>query len=331
MNMFIISSSLCWIIAMSIIISHMSLLYVKILGTVIILTNIVSVIFYMIRSNNKKMLEFRIYSDNIMVMFLILMFPMYCFYGHFIQILLSIFINHFYLKSKNYIYKILLFLMVTETCIYLSMNKFEMNPQVICNTISSSLLIVFLILLKNKILLNPDIRFKKVVEKTNAIFRHELIETIMPINYYTKDLKDNKQKIDGIVLKLINLTKSKSFNLGQIITLIRASICVTYNLPVNIIFIEKIHRRPIMLDSYILVLIMYSIIDAIIHNQATEITIEHNYNGILIMDNGVGFDVKSKCFTKSKLKMAIDLLELYDMRATCRSTLEVGNNIMIEV
>jgi hypothetical protein len=210
------------------------------------------------------------------------------------------------------------------------MNKFEINPQVICNTISSILLIVFLILLKNKILLSPDIHFKNIVEKTNAIFRQEIIETISPITYYTRNLKENKQNIDGIVLKLINLTKSKSFNLGQIITLIRASMHLTFNLPINIVFLEKLNRKSIMLDSYVLVLIMYSIIDGIVHNQATEITIEHNSNGLLIMDNGVGFDVKSKSFIKSNLKIAIDLLELYNLRV-CLSTSSVGNNIIIEM
>jgi len=331
MNFIIVSSSLCWIVAMSIILTHTISLPVKIMCFFAMTINIIISIGHLHTNNIKRTLELRTYTDNILMLLLVIFFPKICFYGFLIQVLLGIIVNYFYL-NKIRIYRTLIFLIVAELCIYISISSFKFSMEVVFNTSCIVLLLSVLWIIRNKLLVSPELKFKRIVDNTNFILRREIIETVSPMSYYIRDLNDmNKSRMESLISKLINIAQNKTNNFGHLITIIRASICYNTQTPVNITLIEQA-TKTINIDPYALILIMYVLFDSSVINSATEITVKYNKDEIDIIDNGQGFDLNAKeNFSRTSLKTAIDLLELYNIPVKFSSAIGAGTHITLKL
>lgn len=326
----VLFSAIGWLFSLIYIYSNTSSLSIQIISIFLIFFNVYNFSFYFFTNNHRRYIEYRIYSDNIMSLFLAFYYPKYCFYGYIVQAFLGLLMNFFYLNSKKTICNVLIVLIAVETFFFVLYNNEQHIQQNICNCITTILFFIFYITLKNKILLCPENRFKNVVEKTNILYRKELIESISPLNYYTQNLnEERKNKVKKILSRLLNLSNNNIINIGQAITLIKSSLSLTYTTVSNITFIQKKNKKEIKIDSYTLVLILYTIIDGLLQNKATEITIEHNNKSIVFIDNAIGIDINLEAFKKSKLKLALDLLELYNIPVVFSSTFGSGNILEI--
>jgi hypothetical protein len=301
----------------------------KIILFSIIGINILTTVYHLYIENSKKSLELRIYTDNIIMLLLIFCYPEKLFYGYFIQILLSIFVTHLYLRDKIRIYKILMFLIVSEIIIYLPLCSLKFSTPFILNTLSMSLLFSFLYITKNKFLLSPEKKYKKIILDTNNLVRHQIIECITPMLYYVRNLDNpTKEKMEILITRLRYLAQDNSVNFGNMISIIKTTLITTSKHKFNITLVDQTNK-PIDIDSYTLLIILYVIFESSVSNSATEITVKFSNGKIIITDNGLGFDTKLKSFINSKLQIAIELLELYDIPVNFSTTQGVGTTISL--
>ena len=329
MNILILSTSLGWTIAMSLLLLFNDSVLTKIIAYSIIAINALTTAYHLIIENNKKSLELRIYADNLIVFLLIARFPHEFFYGFSIQISLSIFIAHLYLKNKARVYKILILLIVTEIVVYLPLCSLKLSCSFIYNTISMLLILSVLLIVKSRLLLCPEDRYKKIIMGANNIIRHEIIECITPMSYYIRDLDNNqKEKMNRLINKLSYIAQNTTNNFGYIISLIKATIHNISNQNFNISLVDQT-TKIIEFDSYILLIIMYVIVDNSVSNRASEIIIKFNNKEIEVTDNGLGYDLNSKQFENSILRKAIDLIKLYDFSVKITSVINAGTTIKI--
>jgi hypothetical protein len=289
-------------------------------------------VYYAYIRNNRKILELRICTDNLFMLILIASFPKEFFLGFQIQVLLSIITNYFYLKNKVLIHKILLCLTITEAFAFYAFCSFKPTLEVLYNTACCSLLLAVLFIVKNKLLLSPEDRLKKIIDSSSSLLKQEIIEIITPMTYYIQNLENTKKlKMQALITKLQNITQNKTSNFAQIISLIRPSL--THNLqqnPINITLIEQ-ENEIIDLDPFLLLLTLYAFFDNSVMNSATEITVSHKKKKIEITDNGCGYDtVSHKYFLKNSLKTAIDLLELYNITVKFTITTGIGSRITLD-
>lgn len=329
MNILILSTSLGWTIAMSLLLLFNNSLLTKIVAYTIITINVLTTVYHLVAENHKKSLELRIYADNLIVLLLIVRFPHDFFYGFSIQISLSIIIAHLYLKNKARVYKILILLIITEIAVYLPICSLKVSCNFIYNTVSMLLILSVLLVVKNRLLLCPEDKYKKIIMGANNIIRHEIIECISPMQYYIRDLdEDKKEKMTRLINKLNYVAQNTTNNFGYIISLIKSTLHNISNKDFNISLVDQT-TKIIEFDSYILLIIMYVIVDCSIYNQASEIVVKFNNKEIEVTDNGYGHDLNSKQFEDSILKKAIDLIKLYDFSVKVTSVINAGTTIKI--
>jgi len=329
MNALINYSPLGCIIAMSILLCFNNPITIQIILFSIIVINILTTIYHIIIENSKKSLELRIYTDNIIMLLLIICYPEKLFFGYFIQILLSILVTHLYLKDKVRIYKALMFLIISEVIIYLPLCSLKFSSNFILNTLCMLLLVIFLLITKNKFLLSPEKKYKKIIIDTNNLVRHQIIECITPMLYYIRDLDNQtKEKMEILITRLRYLAQDNSINFGHMISIIKTTLVTTSKHKFNITLVDQTNK-PIDIDSYTLLIILYVIFESSVANSATEITVKFNNSKVVITDNGIGFDTKLKSFINSKLQVAIGLLELYDIPVNFSTTQGVGTTLTL--
>lgn len=329
MSALISYSPLGCIIAMSILLCFNNPIVTQIILFSIIGINILTTIYHLYLENSKKSLELRIYTDNIIMLLLIVCYPEKLFFGYFIQVLLSIFVTHLYLKDKVKIYKALMFLIISEVVIYLPLCSLKFSSNFILNTLCMLLLIIFLFVTKNKFLLSPEKKYKKIIIDTNNLVRHQIIECITPMLYYIRDLDNQtKEKMEILITRLKYLAQDNFINFEHMISIIKTTLITTSNYKVNITLVDQTNK-PIGIDSYTLLIILYVIFESSVANSATEITVKFNNDKIVILDNGLGYDIKLKSFINSKLKVAIELLELYDIPVNFSTTQGVGTAVTL--
>lgn len=331
-NFLIVSISILWAASMGLFISFYDSTHIKIIASITILLNVSSTIFCLINDNKKKSLEFRIYVDNLSVFFLVLMFPIQLFYGYPIQVLFSIIIVYCYLRKRTRIYDVLLYISIAETILYLILAHNNIT-QVACNSLSMLLLIGVMYLIKQQLKLDPSTRFKKVLLETNSIIKHQIIDCITPMSYYIRSLDDdNKERMQRLIDRLQYIAQSNlsNYNFGQLITLIRSTLTFTSKKNVTITYVDQT-TKTLDIDSYTLLLILYVIFESSVSNMSTEIIVKFNNNAIEIVDNGIGYDIKSKEFELSQLKTAIDLVTLFDISVIFSSVKNSGTIITMSV
>lgn len=304
-------------------------LHTKIIALSIIVINIGTTIYHFLRGSNNKSLELRIYTDNIVALLLIAMFPLQLFYGASIQILFSVIVTHLYLKKRAVIYDVLLFLSVTEIIIYFPLSSFKIYPQLIYNATSMLLLITVILIIKKKLVLSPEARYKKILLDTNSLIRHEIIQCITPMSYYVRGLDDDSKEImERLINRLHCLAKNHNSNFGYLISLIKTTLSFSYKQKVNINLVDQTNKE-LEIDSYTLLLALYVVFESSISNQATDIIVKFDNKKIEIIDNGTGFDIKSKTFTDSKLQTALELLQLHDIPLVVSSVVGSGTIITL--
>lgn len=329
MNILILTTSLGWTTAMSILFYFTDSVPTKLVAFSIIGINVLTAIYHLIVENHKKSLELRIYTDNLMVLLLIFRFPEDLFYGYSIQIILSMIIIHLYLRNKARVYKILTFLILTELIIYFPLCSFKSFYPILYNTLSMLLLLTVLVVIKNKLLLDPEDKYKEIVTGTNNIVKHQIIDCITPMSYYIRDLGDNKkEKMERLITKLRYIAQNNTNNFGYIVSILKATLHSISKQSFNITLIDQT-TKIIERDSYTLLLVMYVICNAALANSASEITIKFTNNGIEIKDNSKGFDIKSESFKSSKIKTALDLLRLHDFEVKVTSVINICTSIKI--
>jgi hypothetical protein len=329
MNFLFVMTSFIWTVAMSILMVLTDISSTKIMAFSIIARNVISTVCHFIIDNNKKSLELRVYTDNLIILLLIIKFPHELFYGYPVQILFSIIITHLYMRKRTRIYDILLFLSITELFIYVPICSFTFPFQLMCNTLSMLLLISVLAIIKKKLLLDPEKRYKKVLLDTNNLIKHEIIECITPMMYYIRNLdEENKEKMEQLINKLKYIAQNNTNNFGYLITIIKSTLSYTYKHGININLADQT-TKILKIDSYTLLLVLYVIFDSLGSNSATEIVIKLNNKKIEIIGNGEGFNTKSKNFLNSKLKTAIELIELHDIPITFSSVVGTGTIITL--
>jgi hypothetical protein len=329
MNTLILSTSFVWTVAMSILLYLSESTPTKVIAFTIIGINVLTTAYHLITDNGKKSIELRVYADNIIVLLLIARFPKDFFYGYSIQILLSMFIAHLYLKNKTRVYKILILLIVTEMAIYFPLCSLKPSCQLLYNSLSMLLLLSVMIVIKNKLLLSPEKKYGKIISGTNNIIRHQIIECITPMYYYIRDLDESKKdKMERLITKLKYIAQNNTNNFGYIVSILKSTLHTLSKQKFNITLIDQT-TKIIEIDSYTLLLVMYVICDTAINNQASEIAIKFTNKEIEINDNGSGFNIDSSNFKKSSLKTAIDLLQLYDFDVKYHSVIGAGTTIKI--
>jgi hypothetical protein len=329
MNALICYSPFFCVAAMSILLCFSNSITTKIILFSIIGINILTTIYHLYLDNSKKSLELRIYTDNIIILLLIVCYPEKLFFGYFIQVLLSILVTHLYLKDKVRIYKALMFLIFSEVIIYLPLCSLKFSCNFVFNTLCMLLLIIFLLVTKNKFLLSPEKKYKKIILDTNNLVRHQIIECITPMLYYVRDLDNQtKEKMEILVTRLRYLAQDNSINFGHMISIIKTTLITVSKHKFNITLVDQTNK-PIDMDSYTLLVILYVIFESSVANSSTEIVVKFNNNKITITDNGIGFDTKLKSFLNSKLHIAIELLELYDIPVNFSTTQGVGTTITL--
>jgi hypothetical protein len=332
MNILIITTSFVWVIVMAIFIAVFNTTPIKIAAVSVIAINIVSTIYHILRDNCKKSLELRIYTDNLIVLILIILFPKQLFYGYAIQILFSVIITQLYLRRRIIIYDILLYLSVAEMIIYIPLSSFNLFPQLICNTMLMLLLILVIIVIKNKLLLDPEKKYKKILLDTNNIIKHEIIECITPMMYYIRELDvPNKEKMERLINKLKYIAQNNNnSNFGYLITIIKTTMSFVHKQEVSINFVDQTTKN-VEIDSYTLLLILYVLFDSSISNSATNIIVKFDNRKIEVIDNGSGFDIKSEVFNRSKLKIALELLDLHDIPVILSSVMGTGTIVTMSI
>ncbi|MDD5649413.1 MAG: hypothetical protein PHF86_03200 [Candidatus Nanoarchaeia archaeon] len=307
MNNLIIGSSITWIVGMCFLLKSIDTPIVKLFSFIIIIINLCSSIYYLKTNSFKKTLELRSYTDNIAVILLTIMFPSF-FYGYHIQLLLSVIVNYFYLKSKHHIYKILIFLTLIETICYFVITYMQkMMFEVVFNCLTTLFLAFVLFIIKDKLLINSEIKYKKIIDNVNEIFKHQITNTITPMYYYIDKLNEpNRTKMICLVDKLKNIAQSKNTNFGKIITLVKSSILYTSGKNINITLVDQVNKN-IDVDSFYLLLIIYVLFDCSINSNSTEIIVKFNNTKIDIIDNGI---IHKKCFYFESAKELLDLLNI---------------------
>lgn len=329
MNYLILFSSFSWIIAMSILLCFNSSSTTVIVSYFVIAINIVTSIYHIKTEDIRRSLELRIYSDNLIVLILISQFPKDLFFGYTIQILFSIFITHLYLRNKVRMYNILMFLILTEIVLYLPLCSLKMSYQFIYNTTSMLLLFLVLFIVKKKIMLDPEKKYKKIILDTNTIINHQIIECISPMFYYIRDLdEDKKEKMERLITRLKYIAQNRSNNFAQIISMVKGTLLNVTDYTINVTLVDQT-TRIIDLDSYTLLLVIYTLFNHSISSMATDIIVKFSNRKIEIIDNGVGLDVKSKKFESTNMKIALGLLELRDIPVKVSSVAGAGTTVTL--
>lgn len=329
MNVLILSTSLGWTIAMSILLFFTNSIVTKTIAFSIIGINVLTTAYHLIFENNKKSLELRIYADNLIVLLLISRFPHEFFFGYSIQVSLSIIIAHLYLKNKARIYKLLILLIITEIAIYLPLCSLKFSYHFIYNTLSMLLTLSVLLIIKNKLLLDPENKYKKIINETNSLINHQIIECITPMPYYIRDLDSpQKERMERLINKLKYIAQNSTNNFGSIISIIRSTLHSLSNQNFNINLVDQT-TKVIEFNSYTLLIIMYVIIESSVSNSASEIIVKFNNKEIEVTDNGRGYDTQNKYFEETNLKKAINLLSLYDFPVKVNSIVGTGTTIKI--
>jgi hypothetical protein len=193
------------------------------------------------------------------------------------------------------------------------------------------LLIIVLAVIKKKLLLNPEKRYKKILLDTNNLIKHEIIGCITPMLYYIRTLdEETKEKMERLINKLSYIAQNNTNNFGHLISIAKSTLYYTYKHPVNINLVDQT-TKILEIDSYTLLLVLYVLFDSSVSNSASEIIVKFNNKNIDIIDNGEGFDIKSKSFLDSKLKIALELLELHDILVTFSSVIGAGTMISLSI
>ncbi|MDD5650693.1 MAG: hypothetical protein PHF86_09830 [Candidatus Nanoarchaeia archaeon] len=147
------------------------------------------------------------------------------------------------------------------------------------------------------------------------------------MSYYIRNLDEqNKERMQVLIEKLTCIAQNNTSNFGHLIALIRSTISYTMQKNVTISYVDQT-TKTLDIDSYTLLLVLYVIFESSISNMATEIIVKFNNKTIEIVDNSKGFDTKCKEFANSKLKSAIDLLELFDIPVIFSSIPDSGTII----
>jgi len=325
-NILIVSISILWACVMCAFITSYDCMYIRIIASLTILLNLSSTIFCLQNDNKKQSLEIRIYVDNLSVLFLVIMFPKLLFYGYPIQVLFSVLITYCYLRKRTRVYDVLIYLSIAETVLYCIL-ALDYPVLLLCNSVSMVLLISILFLLRQRLKLDPGTKFKRILLETNKILKHEIIQCITPMSYYIRNLDEqNKERMQVLIEKLTCIAQNNTSNFGHLITLIRSTISYTMQKNVTISYVDQT-TKTLDIDSYTLLLVLYVIFESSISNMATEIIVKFNNKTIEIVDNSKGFDTKCKEFANSKLKSAIDLLELFDIPVIFSSIPDSGTII----
>jgi hypothetical protein len=331
MNLIIIGSSFIWVVAMSLILYTNELLPPEKLTAVTgILINVIAIMFSISINSKKKALEFKILSDNITVFLLVSIVPQDLFYGYQIQLLLSILICHFYVKDKNRVYDILMVLASCEMFVYIPLNGSFLCSSVYFNTISMLLIISVLFVLRNKLLMDPNKKYKTMIIETGNIIKNEIIDCITPMTYHIKNLDENsKLKMEQLIDKLKYISQTHCSNISYLMLVVKNAILNhSTNKDIKISF-EDYTTKDVNMDFYTLFLLLYVIFDTSISNSSSNISVKFRDKRIVIVDDGAGYDTKSKTFSQSKLKSTVNLLKLFDVSVVFASTVGSGTSISI--
>jgi len=314
---------------MSVLLCSTTSVITTIIAYFVIATSIATSIYHLKTEDIRRSLELRIYSDNIIVLFLISQFPEDLFFGYTIQILFSILITHLYLKNKIKMYNILMFLILTEITLYFPLCSLNISCKFVYNTLSMLLLFSVLIAVKRKLMLDPEKKYKKIIMDTNVIINHQIIECISPMLYYIRDLdEDRKEKMERLITKLKYIAQNRSNNFAQIISMVKGTLLNVTHHTFNVTLVDQT-TRIIDLDSYTLLLVIYTLFNSSVSSSATDIIVKFSNKQIEIIDNGHGFDVKSKKFENTNLKIALGLLELRDIPVKVSSIIGAGTTIIL--
>lgn len=322
MNRLIIGSSLCWLFVFAAMFKTLDDPILKAVALIIILANIIASIFYFKVNDIQKNLELRIYTDHLCVILTIMIFPI-CFFGFYLQVLLSLMVNHFYLKNKICIYKFLIFTTVFEIILCCVACSLKITQEVICNAVALVALAFIIFVIKNK-LVNSENKYKQIVDNVQKLFKCQVIDAITPMYYYIHNLDEfNKARMTSLINRLKNIAQESDSNFGKMITLVRSSLFST-DKPVNITFIND-SIEEIKMDSFALLLSLYVIFDCSVASNASEITVKFDSKQIIITDNGEGFEKRAK----PQLSIACELFELFDISIKISSVFGTGTKFSL--
>jgi hypothetical protein len=178
-------------------------------------------------------------------------------------------------------------------------------------------------------MLDPEKKYKKIILDTSTIINHQIIECISPMLYYINDLdEDKKEKMERLLTKLRYIAQNRSNNFSQIISMVKGTLLNVTDHVINVSLVDQT-TRIIDVDSYTLLLVIYTLFSSSISNRATDIIVKFSNKKIEIIDNGVGLDVRSKKFKGTNMKIALGLLELRDIPVKVSSVAGAGTTVTL--